>query len=83
MTLGGSPPLQSGGQNQEWRTSGPGDYITAAGWGVPTAEERGANAKVVNNWAGSLHNPCRLRGPHRLTEEGRIRSGPQVGRVAT
>ena len=26
--LGGSPPLQSGGQNQRWPTSGQGGYIT-------------------------------------------------------
>ena len=30
-----------------------------------------------------LHNPCRLGGPHRLTAGGRMRSGPQVGKVAT
>ena len=51
----GSPPLQSGGQNQKWPTSGQGGYITSAAWGVPTASERG----------------------------DRIRSGPQVGKVAT
>ena len=51
----GSPPLQSGGQNQKWPTSGQGGYITPAAWGVPTASERG----------------------------DRIRSGPQVGKVAT
>ena len=30
MTPGGSPPLQSVGQNQKWPTSGPGGYITTA-----------------------------------------------------
>ena len=28
--LGGSPPLQSGGQNQNWPKGGPGGYITPA-----------------------------------------------------
>ena len=55
LPLGGSPPLQSGGgQNQRWPTSGQGGYITLAAWGVPTASERG----------------------------GKIRVGPQVGKVA-
>ena len=27
--------LQSGGQNQQWPTSGPGGYITPAVWGGP------------------------------------------------
>ena len=34
---GGSRPLQSGGQNKTWPTSGQGGYITSATWGVPTA----------------------------------------------
>ena len=108
---GGSPPLQSGGQNQRGPTSGQGGYITPAAWGVPTASERGAESEVAHKWARWLHNPCRLgvptalergaesevahkwprwlhnpchlRGPHRFRAGGRIRSGPQVGKVAT
>ena len=79
----GSPPLQSGGQNQKWPTSGQGGYITPAASGVPTALERGAESEVAHKWARWLHNPCRLGGPHRFTAGGRIRSGPQVGKVAT
>ena len=79
----GSPPLQSGGQNQKWPTSGQGGYITPAAWGVPTASERGAESEVAHKWARWLHNPCRLGGPHRFKAGGRIRSGPQVGKVAT
>ena len=79
----GSPPLQSGGQNQKWPTSGQGGYITPAAWGVPTASERGAKSEVAHKWAGWRHNPCRLRGPHRFKAGGRIKSGPQVGKVAT
>ena len=51
----GSPPLQSGGQNQKWPTSGQGGYIT----------------------------PATSGGPHRFRAGDRIRSGPQVGKVAT
>ena len=79
----GSPLLHSGGQNQKWRTSGPRGYITPAALGVPTASERGAELEVAHKWAAWLHNPCRLGGPHRFRAEGRIRSGPQVARVAT
>ena len=35
----GSPPLQSGGQNQKWPTSGQGGYVTPAVSGIPTAAE--------------------------------------------
>ena len=64
--LGGSPPLQSGGQNQKWPTSGQGHYITPTAWGVPTASERGAESEVAHKWARWLHNPYRLGGPHRF-----------------
>ena len=80
---GGSPPLQSRGQNQKWPTSGQGGYITLAAWGVSTASEQGAESEVAHNWARWLHNPCRLGGPHRFRAGGRIRSVPQVGKVAT
>ena len=79
----GSPPLQSEGQNQKWPTSGQGGYMTPAASGVPTASERGAESEVAHKWARWLHNPCRLGGPHRFRAGGRIRSGPQVGKVAT
>ena len=139
LPAGGPPPLQSGGRNQKWPTSGQGGYITPAALGVPTASERGAESEVTHKWArwlhnpcrlgvptaseqgakskvahkwarwlhnpcrlggphrfttGAesevahkwarwLHNPCRLGGPHRFRAGGRIRSGPQVGKVAT
>ena len=50
--------------------------------GVPTASERGAASEVAPKWARWLHNPCHLWGPHRF-RRGRIRGGPQVGKVAT
>ena len=79
----GSPPLQSGEQNQKWRTSGQIGYVPHAAWGVPSASERGAKAEVAHKWARRLHNQCRLRDPHRFRTGGRIRGGPQVGKVAT
>ena len=57
--------------------------MTPAAWGVPTASERGAKSEVAHKWARWLHIPCRLGGPHRFRAGGKIRSGPQVGKVAT
>ena len=34
----GSPPLQSGGQNQKWPTNGQGGYITPAASGIPIGQ---------------------------------------------
>ena len=55
---GESPPLQSWGNTQRWRTSGPCGYITATAPGVPTASERGAESEVAHKWAGWQHNPA-------------------------
>ena len=79
----GSPPLQSGGQNQKWPTSGQIGYLTPAVSGIPTASERGAKSEVAHKWANWLPHPCRIRDPHRSSSGGKIRSGPQVGKVAT
>ena len=79
----GSPPLQSGGQNQKWPTSGQNGYLTPAVSGIPTASERGAESEVAHNWAKWLPHPCRIGDPHRVRAGGRIRSGPQVGKMAT
>ena len=83
MPLGGSPLLQSGGQNQKWPASEPGGYITPTASGVSTASERGAESEVARKWFSWLHNTCRLGGPHRFRARGRIRRGPEVGEVAT
>ena len=45
MPPGGSQPLQSGGQNPKWLTSGQGGSITRAAWGVPTASKGELNLK--------------------------------------
>ena len=79
----GSPPLQSGGQNQKWPTCGQNGYVTPAVSGIPTAAERGAKSEVAHLWAKWLRPPCRLRDPHRFRAGGKIRSGPQVGKMAT
>ena len=79
----GSPPLQSGGQNQNWPINGQGGYITPAASGIPSASKRGAKSEVAHKWARWLHNPCRLGDPHRFKAGGKLRSGPQMGKVAT
>ena len=79
----GSPQLQSGGQNQKWPTSGQNGYLTPAVSGIPTASERGAKSEVAHKWAKWLPHPCRIGDPHRCRAQGKIRSGPQVGKMAT
>ena len=79
----GSPTLQSGGQNQKWPIDGQGGYITLAASGIPTTSERGAKSEVAHKWARWLHQPCRLGDPLRFRAGGKIRSGPQMGKVAT
>ena len=37
---------------------------------------------MAHKWAGWLHIPCRLSGPHCLRAGGRIRGRPQVGKAA-
>ena len=41
----GSPPLQSGGQNQKWPTCAQSGYVTPAVSGIPTASERGGEIR--------------------------------------
>ena len=79
----GSPPLQSGGQNQKWPTSGQNGYVTPAVSGIPTASEQGAKSEVAHKWAKWLRHPCRIGDPHRFRAGGKIRSGPLVGKMAT
>ena len=79
----GSPPLQSGGQNQKWPTSGQNGYLTPAVSGIPTASKRGAKSELAHKWAKWLPHPCRLGDPHRFKAGGKIRSGPLMGKMAT
>ena len=83
MPYRGSPPNQRWGQNQKWPTSGQSGYLTPAVSGIPTASKRGAKSEVAHKWAKWLPHPCRIGDPHRFKAGGKIRSGPQVGKVAT
>ena len=74
----GTSPLQSGGQNQRWSTSGQGGYITPTAWVVPTASELGAESEV----AGGYITLAAWGIPAASDRGGRIRSGPQAGRGA-
>ena len=38
---------------------------------------------MVHKWVDWLHHPCRMRGPQRFSAGDQIRSGPQVGGLAT
>ena len=78
-----SLPLQSGRQNQKWAINGQGGYVEPCRFGDPGASKRGAKSEVTHKWASWLHHPCRLGDPHRFKAGGKIRSGPQMGKVAT
>ena len=43
----------------------------------------GTKSARAHKWADWLHNPCRPGGPQRYKGGNKIRSGPQVGRLAT
>ena len=47
-----------------------------AAWGSPLLQSKRSGQR----W---LHNPCRLGGPHRFEAGGRMRTGPQLGKLAT
>ena len=83
LPYGGSPLLQSGGQNQKWPTSGQSGYLTPAVSGIPTASEWGAKSELAHKWANWLPHPCRIGDPHCFRAGGKIRSGPLVGKVAS
>ena len=76
----GSPPLQSREHNQN---CGPAGCITPAAQEVPDALKRGTKSEVAQVCAGWLHGPCRLVGPRCIRAGDKIRTGPQVGPLAT
>ena len=51
--------------------------------GSPPLQSGGGKSEVAHLWAKSLRHPCRLGDPHRCRAGGEIKSGPQVGKVAT
>ena len=75
----GSPPLQSGGQNQKWPINGQGGYITPAASGIPTRQSGGAKSEVAQKWARWLHHPCCLGDPHRFRAGGQNQKWPING----
>ena len=50
---------------------------------MPTASERGAKSEVAHKWANWLPHPCRIGDPHRFRAGDKVRSGPQMGEMAT
>ena len=78
----GSSPLLSGGQNHKRPTCGQGGHATSAASESPPLQSGGQTQKWPTCPARWLHNPSCLGDPHRFRGEGRIRSGPLVGKVA-
>ena len=78
-----APLHRAGGENQKWPTSGQGRYITSVAWGIPTSSGPGAESHVAPSGQGGYITPAAWGGPHRFRAGGIIRSGPQVGKVAT
>ena len=74
---------ERGGGDQKWPTRGRSGYVTPAVSGMPTAAELGGESEVAHKWAKWLRHPCRLGDPQRFKAGGKIRSGPQVDKVAT
>ena len=81
--IGDPDRFKAGGQSQKWPTNGQSGYLTPAVSGMPTASERGEKSEVAHKWAKWLPHPCRIGDPHRFRAGGKMRSGPQVGKVAT
>ena len=52
-------------------------------WGSPPLQSGGGGSEVAHKRAEWLPHPCRLEDPHRCRAGLKIRSGPQVGKVAT
>ena len=51
--------------------------------GSPPLQSGGIKSEVGHKWAKWLPHPCRIGEPHRFRAGGKIRSGPQVGELAT
>ena len=81
---GGGQCFRAGGQNPKWPTSGQGGYITLAARGGPHRFRAGGQHQ---NWPtsgqGGYITPAASGVPTALERGDRIRSGPQVGKVAT
>ena len=51
--------------------------------GSPSLQSGGTESEVAHQWARWLHHPCHRGVPTASERGGRIKSGPQVGKVAT
>ena len=69
----------SGGQNQRLPTSWPGDYITPAALGVPTASVRGQNQKLPTSGPGDYITSPDGQFPTASKRGGRTGNGAQFG----
>ena len=78
VLYGGSPTLQSGGQNHKCPTMGRLARSCLTFGGVPNTSQRGTKSENDHTSADGLRNPTRLRGPQRFRVGSKIRSGPQV-----
>ena len=72
-----------GGRIRSGPQVGQSGYLSLAVSGIPAASERGANSEVAHKWARWLPHPCRIGDPRRFRAGSKIRSGPQVGKLAT
>ena len=80
----GSPPLKSGAGNRSGPLVGKVATSPLPSRGSPPLQSGGGGgSEVAHLWAKWLRHPCRLGDPHRCRAGGKIRSGPQVGKVAT
>ena len=78
----GAPPLQRGAKSEvahKWAKWLPHPCRI----GDPHRCGAGAKSEVAHKWAKWLPHHCRIGEPHRFRAGGKIRSGPQVGKVAT
>ena len=52
-------------------------------WGIPNASKGGTKSEVAHKWADWLHHQCCLGGPRYFKAGDKIKSGSQVGLLAT
>ena len=81
--VSGIPRLENGRQNQKRPTSGQRGCVIPTVSVIPTASGKGAKSEVAQLWAKWLRHSCCLGDSHHCGAEGKIRSGPLGGKVAT
>ena len=81
LALWGFPDAAEQGTKSVWATSGPGGYITLAVLGSPLLQSGGQNQKWPTTRPTGHKTPA--RGPWCFLIGNKIRSGTQVGPVAT